>query len=328
MVLQIDWEAQLGRRLKLRELDVFVSVVKRGSMAGAAADLGITQPAVSEMMANLENALGVRLLDRSSRGASPTVYGQVLLRGGVAAIDDLRQSIKEIQSLADPTAGEVRVGCPETVAPLLPQIVEKLARTHPRVLVHVSDVVAPTLDIPQLRDRTLDVALVRFAGPAAQHRYAEDFNVEVLFNDELVIVAGKKSPWARDRKVDLARLVEAQWILPPLTTSNSKTVFEAFRQCGLGDPKVFMATFSVHLRTSMVADGTYVSVLPRSMVRQTADRSNLKILPIKLPKHDFPLAIVTLKRRMANPVAQLFIKHARSGLKATASSLRVGRSPR
>lgn len=328
MVLKIDWETQLGRRLKLRELDVFIAVVKRGSMAGAAADLGITQPAVSEMMANLEHALGVRLLDRSSRGVSPTVYGQVMLRGGVAAIDDLRQSIKEIQTLADPTAGEVRVGCPETVAPLLPQIVEKLAQTHPRVLVHVSDVVAPTLDVPQLRDRTLDVALVRFAGPAAQHRYAEDFNVEVLLNDELVIVAGKKSRWASDRSVDIVKLADARWILPPLTTSNSKTVFEAFRERGLKPPKVFMATFSAHLRTSMVAAGAYVSVLPRSMVRQTADRSNLKILPIKLPKHDFPLAIVTLKRRMPNPVVQLFIKHARAGLKAMASSLRVGRSSR
>jgi DNA-binding transcriptional LysR family regulator len=228
-------------------------------MAGAGADLGITQPAVSEMMANLEHALGVRLLDRSSRGASPTVYGQVLLRGGVAAIDDLRQSIKEIQSLADPTAGEVRVGCPETVSPLLPQIVEKLAQTHPRVLVHVSDVVAPTLDIPQLRDRTLDVALVRFAGPAAQHRYAEDFDVEVLFNDELVVVAGKKSRWARDRSIDISKLADAHWILPPLTTSNSRTVFQAFREAGLGPPRVFMATFSAHLRTSMVSDGAYVS---------------------------------------------------------------------
>jgi DNA-binding transcriptional LysR family regulator len=203
-----------------------------------------------------------------------------------------------------------------------------LAQTHPRVLVHVSDVVAPTLDIPQLRDRTLDVAIVRFAGPAAQHRYVEDFNVEVLFNDELVVVAGKKSRWARDLSINISKLADAHWILPPLTTSNSRTVFQAFREAGLGPPRVFMATFSAHLRTSMVADGAYISVLPQSMLRQTANHSNLKILPIRLPKHDFPLAIVTLKRRMPNPVVQLFIRHARSTLKAMASSQRVGRSTR
>src|SRR5882724_12411619 len=129
MVLGIDWQRQLARRLKLRDLDVFVTVAQRGSMARAAAELGITQPSVSEMMANLERALGVRLFDRSSRGAAPTIYGQVLLRGGLAAIDDLRQTVKEMQFLADPTAGDVRVGCPDTAAPLLPPIIERLSHT-------------------------------------------------------------------------------------------------------------------------------------------------------------------------------------------------------
>ena len=59
MVLGIDWERQLGQRLKLRELNVFFAVAQRGSMAKAATDLGITQPSVSELMANLEHALGV-----------------------------------------------------------------------------------------------------------------------------------------------------------------------------------------------------------------------------------------------------------------------------
>lgn len=231
-----------------------------------------------------------------------------------------------MQSLADPTAGEVRVGCPETVAPLLPPIIEKLARTHPRVLVAVSDVLGPTLDIPQLRDRILDVALIRFAGPADQHRHADDLNVEVLFNDELVIVAGKTSSWARDQRIDLAKLADARWILPPLTTSNSRTVFQAFRERGLGLPKVAMTTFSVHLRTSMVADGTHVSVLPRSIVQLDPARSMLKVLPIELPKHDFPLGIITLSRRMPNPVVQLFIQHVRAGLKTMAPPQRVRRA--
>ena len=325
MALAVDWERQLSRRVKLRELDVFIAVAQRGSMAGAAADLGITQPAVSEMMSNLEQALGVRLLDRSSRGVTPTIYGQVLLRGGRAAMDDLRQSIQEMRFLADPTAGDVRVGCPETVATLLPPIVERLSKKHPRVLVHVSDVVAPTLDVPQLRDRSLDLALVRFGGSPQQHPFAEDFNIEVLFNDELVIVAGKRSRWARDPKVNLERLVDVQWILPPLATSNSRTVFEAFRQRGLPSPKVSMATFSLHLRTSMLQDGTYLTVLPRSVVQLSSDHLSVKALPIKLPKHDFPLAVVTLKNRMLNPVVQLFINCVRDSLRPIASAQQTRR---
>lgn len=328
MSQRIDWDRQLSRRLKLRELDVFIAVARRGSMARAAADLGLTQPAVSEMMANLERAVGLRLLDRSTKGVAPTIYGQELLRGSVAAIDHLQQTIKALQALSDPTGGEVKVGCPETVADLVPPIVERLSRTHPRVLVQVSDIVAPTLDIPQLRDRTLDVAIVRFAGPADQHAFAEDFDVDVVLNDELVVVAGKHSRWARDRSVDIETLADAPWVLPPSTTSNSRTVFEAFRERGLGPPRIAMATFSVHLRAIMAAKGSHVSVLPRSIVPFVADRSGITALPIKLPKHDFPLAIVTLRHRMPNPVVQLFIRHAQSSLRASSMPTRARSHPR
>jgi hypothetical protein len=65
MARKIDWESQIGRRLRLRDLHVFSTVVQRGSMARAAAHLRVSQSAVSEIIAYLEHTLGVRLLDRS-----------------------------------------------------------------------------------------------------------------------------------------------------------------------------------------------------------------------------------------------------------------------
>ncbi len=91
----VDWDSHIGRRLKLRDLHVFFSVVQLGSMAKAAAHFRVTQPAVSQVIADLEYALGVKLLDRSPRGVEPTVYGRSLLKGGAAAFDDLKQTIKE-----------------------------------------------------------------------------------------------------------------------------------------------------------------------------------------------------------------------------------------
>jgi DNA-binding transcriptional LysR family regulator len=80
-------------------------------------------------------------------------------------------------------------------------------------------------------------------------------------------------------------------------------------------PKVPIETFSVHLRANIVADGPSVTVLPRSILQLHADRFAIKALPIKLPKHEFPVAIVTLKSRMPNPVVQAFIEHVRAGVK-------------
>jgi DNA-binding transcriptional LysR family regulator len=75
MASKIDWESRIGRRLKLRDLHVYFAVVECGSMAKAAAQLGVSQPTVSEVIADLEHTFGVQLLDRSSRGVEPEQPG-------------------------------------------------------------------------------------------------------------------------------------------------------------------------------------------------------------------------------------------------------------
>src|SRR5262245_54245252 len=107
---------RISRRLRFRDLEVLFAVVQCGSMAKAAAELGVTQPAVSEVVAELEQAFGVRLFDRHSQGVVPTIYGRALLKRGQAAFDELKQGIRDIEFLADPTRGEVRIGCPESIA--------------------------------------------------------------------------------------------------------------------------------------------------------------------------------------------------------------------
>src|SRR5260221_12314873 len=104
-----DWESRIGRRLRRRDLHILSTVVKWGSMAKPASGLAMSQPAVSEAIASLEAALGVRLLDRTPRGVEPTLYASALLRRGLVVFDELRQGIKEIEVLADPAAVQVRI---------------------------------------------------------------------------------------------------------------------------------------------------------------------------------------------------------------------------
>jgi DNA-binding transcriptional LysR family regulator len=106
MLRKIDWESQIGRRLKLRDLHVFSMVVQHGSMAKAARHLGVSHPAVSEVIADLEHALGVKLLDRSARGIEPTIYGSAVLKRSAAVFDELKQTIRDIEFLSDAATGE------------------------------------------------------------------------------------------------------------------------------------------------------------------------------------------------------------------------------
>jgi len=316
---RIDWERQIGRRLRLRDLHVFSLVVRLGSMAKAAQELGVSQPAISEVIADLEHALGVRLLDRGRQGVTPTVYGAALERRNVAVFDELKQGIKDIEFLSDPTAGEVRIGCPESIsAAILQPIVEKFARQHDEVVLDV-DTVNTLSFAKKLRDRELDLVLARGGWPLESPELVADFNVETLYDDELIVVVGQNSPWARRRKVDIAELHAERWILTSGDRWNYQVISAAFRQRGLDMPKIAMKTISVHLRANNVATGDFVTTFPRSVVDLYAGRFGLKPLPVVLPNSMWPVKIATLRNRTLTPVVERFISCARDVAKSMAN---------
>src|SRR5215471_8423367 len=320
MARKIDWEAQLGRRLNLRDLHVFSTVVQRGSMAKAAEQLGVTQPAVSELISDLEHALGARLLDRGPRGVEPTAAGRVLLRRSNAAFDELRQGIREIQFLADPAAGELRIGAVESIATvILPPIIQGFFRQYPRVVLQLHRLGDPPLKLTELRERGLDLVLAR----VVRENEDNDLDVDVLLEDEMVVTAGAKSPWASRNKIDLAELVDEPWILTPPSSWTSLMVMESFRMQGLPMPRISLTTFCTSLRASLVAGGPFITAFPRSIVPFDAGARGIKILPIDLPLRPWPVAIITLKNRSLSPVAQLFIDHVRASMRSTADGLKA-----
>src|SRR5215467_5545085 len=212
----VQWERQIGRRLRLSDLFVFFTVVKSGSMTKAAAQLNVATPSISEIIVDLEQSLGVRLLDRSPRGVQATSYGETLMKYGEAAFDELRQGIKAIEFLADPTTGELRIGCPESiVATILPQIVQEFSKKHPRVIIHVDNVPTPALRNPGLRDRKYDLILARLGRQPLEDLQTDELNVEFLLDDPFVLASGVQNGWARRRKIKLAELTDVPWILTP-----------------------------------------------------------------------------------------------------------------
>jgi len=311
VIKKIAWENQIGSRLKLRDLHVFLTVVQRGSMAKAAAHLGVSQPAVSEVIGDLEHALGVRLLDRSPQGIEPTMYGRALLKRSTIVFDELRQGIKDLAFLTDPTVGEVQIGCPESIAAsILPPVIQRFAQRHPGIVLHVRDMVSPKLEVPELRERKVDIVIERLVNPGASA--CEELDINVLFNDQLVVAAGMQTQWANRSKIDIAELVNEPWILGPSRTWGDMVIADAFRARGVDLPKIALTTFSVHLRANLLASGPFIAAFPKSVVTYNAKRFSLKVLPLDLPVRPWPVAMITLKNRTLSPVAQLFIDHLRA----------------
>jgi DNA-binding transcriptional LysR family regulator len=321
-----QWEQQIGRRLRLRDLFVFFNVVECGSMAKAAAKLGVSTPSISEAIAALEHMLGVRLLDRSPSGVVVTPYGEALLARGRAAFDELRQGIRDIEFIADPQAGELRIGCPESIAAgFLVAVIERFLEDYPHVRFHVVPVHQPTTEFPELHQRKVDLVFARLANEPVRGRLSEELDAEVLFNDRYALVVAEKSKWARRRSVDLADLVEEPWIMTPLDALGDSFLVKAFSTRGLPLPALAVTTFSIHLRNNLVGSGKFITALPNSVLQIERKRHAFKELPIELSVHP-PVAIVTLRNRTLGPTVQRFIQCAREVAKSVAGRRRPSKA--
>jgi len=154
------WSERIGRRIRLRDIQILLAVVQCGNMTKAAKQLAISKPVVSKVIADLEYVVGVRLLDRDRHGAEPTIYGAALIKHDAAAFDELKQGVQEIEFLTDPTVGELRVGATAPMlAGILPVIVDRLRRRHPRLVFDVMEATGGPALHRELRERNVDLVL-------------------------------------------------------------------------------------------------------------------------------------------------------------------------
>jgi DNA-binding transcriptional LysR family regulator len=310
----VQWDDRIGRRLKLRDLHIFMTVAQHGSMGRAAKHLAVSQPVVSKAISDLERMLKVQLVDRTAQGVAPTLYGSALLRSGTVVFDDLRRSVNEIETLADPMAGEVRIASSDMLnGSFVPILIERLARRFPRLAYHVLHV--PSLEVlyRMVSERSVDLGLINLAAAAG----TGDLQIEVLFAESLAVVAGLNSKWVRRRKIELAELVDEPWCLPIQGILLASVIARAFHDHGLATPR-HIVTNSVHLSRAMIVAGRVLGFATRTTLKLSGGDSGMKALPVDLHIPYGSVGIVTLKRRSINPAAQLFIEGAREVAKSLA----------
>ena len=182
----------------------------------------------------------------------PTQYGHALIKRGLAVFDELRQGVKDIEFLTDPTSGELRIGCSEYAAggPVL-AVIDRLTRKHPRMVFEV--VTGPVLTLYRdLTERRIELVITRTVEFADQNNMV----VENLFDDDIVAVAAMQNPWTRRRRIELAELVNEPWTLPAHDTGIGAFAIEAFRARGLEPPRATVVTYSVHMRDKLSGDGS------------------------------------------------------------------------
>jgi DNA-binding transcriptional LysR family regulator len=311
----MPWNDRTRRRLKFRDLDILTTLIDACTMGKAASRLNISQPAVSKAVAELEAALGVRLVDRGRRGITPTPFGLALKKRSVAIFNDLRQGVQDIDFLSDPTTGEIRIGTTDPImVAIASPVIDLLSRKYPRMFFHVVTGDTATL-YRDVMDRNIELAICRMIGPLP-----DELAADILFHDAFAVMTSAKNPLTRRRKLTLAELANEPWTLYPSDSFFGTVVAQAFRANGHEPPRLTVATLSFSAQMELLATGRFLTVLPSFMLRVPSPNLPLKALPVALPNARMPIGIITLKNRTLTPLAQLFIDTVRAFAKPLAKS--------
>lgn len=303
------WNDRIGRRIKLSDLHILLAVAQAGSMAKAAQALAVSHPVVSRSIGDLEHALGVRLLERNRRGIELTEYGQALLSRSHVAFDELRQGVRDIEFLSDPSRGEVRIGTtPPIAATFVFAVIDRLSRRYPQITFRVVvEEASQRAQRRNLNERVVDLLIFRNVPTVVD----EETRFEFLFESPYVVAAGANNPLVKRRRIELAELMNERWALPAADGAFGSFVTDAFRAAGLAYPPATVITPALEIRTNLLRTGRFLSVMPEFWLRLPERHPFIKKLAVELPLKSAPIGIVTLKNRKPSPVVQRFIDGAR-----------------
>src|SRR6476659_8600019 len=221
----MQWGDRIGRRLRLKDLHTLQTVAEVGSMAKASKHLALSQPAISKAISDMERMLGAPLMDRSSHGIELTESGRLLVERCRIIFDEVKQGIREIEHLSDPTRGHVRIGTIGPATAAVSEIICQLARRYPRITYDVTVGDPDTLE-RELRARAIDVLLTRWNSRSG----ADDLAAEVLYKSTLAVMADKSHPMVTRKRLALADLMQEQWTLSPPDSYLGRIGVDLFRR--------------------------------------------------------------------------------------------------
>jgi DNA-binding transcriptional LysR family regulator len=273
------------------DLDKFAQVVACGSFVRAAAQLGVSQPALSKCIARIERNLGVRILERHARGVVPSPYGQALLNGLRPALADLRSALQDIESMKGGHGGTVVIGASPSVATyFLPQLVARLHQHAQGIRLKVNEGLAEGL-LEDLRQNRIDLAITSKPSPEPP----QDMESQNLFKDRFVVCCSTQHPLARKRKIEPEELQHYPWVLAPRGGLQHKEFERSFRKLSVAAPSAMVETSSAALSKKLVMTQGFLSLLPLELIAYEELKSDIVQLPV--PWLEWERHVCLLRRR-------------------------------
>jgi DNA-binding transcriptional LysR family regulator len=303
--------------LKTHQLVFLVHLDEERRLARAAAAAGLTQPAASKLLRQIEETLDVKLFDRHARGVAPTRYGEILVRHARSALSEIGLAREELAALKAGCTGKAAIGTiVEPGANLVPTAIATLKQRYPGTLVHV-EIDASRLLVHRLLQGHLDMVVARLLDAEA----ADEVEYEPLALDEPhAVIASARHPLAGRAHLRLEDLIEQPWIVPPPGSLVREKLAAMFLHQGLPQPHDIVETSSLPMITALLEQGRMVVALPEVSVGSYCKAGILKVLMTDLPVGIGGFGIITRRSRELAPGALLML----SALREVANKLYVG----
>lgn len=288
--------------MKLMALQALVAAVETGSLRNAARRLGLSQPAITKAIRELERELAATLLTRSSTGVAPTAQGKVLFESARAADRELAGAVDQIRQLGGAMVGDLSVAAvPLAVLMLIPETLRTFSREFPQIRLRIHEELYIE-QLSRLRKGEVDVAI----GPLPAGIPSGELIVEPLMPISMVVVVGKGSPWARARS--LSELAEARWVFTG-PTADSGYARHLFAQHGLPPPPAGALVNSTLSLLALICGGDFVGLMPQPIAAHPLAAHYMVTVPVREGPLTATLAAMSRPQNALTPALRHFVAH-------------------
>lgn len=292
----------LDQRLKLQMLRVADAIEMQGSILRAATALGMSQPALTKTLRELEDIVQVRLFDRHSRGVRVTDAGRRLIKSGRRVLAEISRLDEEFDLLLRPDSGSVAVGAlPVAASGLLPGILARLKVRHPNIQVRLQQGRTEEL-LPMLAAGDLDLIVGRLYAPAVP----DGFVRTPLWTEPISVCARSNHPIFDLADVTVNDIERYGLLLPTVTQRVGQEIEHLLSLLDLSINQSLRSNSYGFIR-EMMHDTDMLSVMPRLLMLGDLLRGSLRVVPLPVPAPDRPAGLILPGDREQLPAGIAFV---------------------
>ncbi|MCR8726715.1 LysR family transcriptional regulator [Frigidibacter sp. ROC022] len=290
-------------RLKLRQLRLLIAVGRHGNIQNAARELGISQPAATKMIQDLEIDFEVKLFERTNRGVVPTVFGTSLIRHGKLIFAQVSNAAQELDDLNEGNSGRVIVGTLLAASPyLLPVAVDTILQDRPNVAIKIVEGTNEVL-MPALQSGEIDMIVGRL--PSYRHR--TKLAQEKFYDERMLAVTGTQHPLAGRKAVTFDQLRPYGWILPPVETTLRRQTDQFFVRQDQYDPPVAIESVSYLANRSLLRSHDFVGLMPAHVAALDIENGLLARIDWDVPFGAGPVGVSHRGEDSLSPAGMAFL---------------------